>query len=221
VKTARHSLDRVQLVEHLKNLDDEGTQERLFVVTPDAAQPPVLNDLRDPRVIWFNFATLSDAIDAALADPATAPAEQARFLLREFRALLVEDGLIDNDDVVIIIIIIIIIIVAARAAYPSYLAHHAYVCQSGRSFRDGLTHLGFYGEKAIQPVPARILHREASVPFTPEEAVRRRGTDGPHDHQVAEVIDALLARGGVDDEPALHEPGSSFETRVDRHRTTR
>lgn len=186
VKTRRDAVDRTQLAEHLKNLDDDSSQERLFVVTPDAAEPATVKLLRDRRIIWFNFASLADAIDSAISDHAEPVAHQARFLLRELRSLLVEDGLIDNDEVVV---------VAARAAYPEYLAHHVYVCQPGRAFRDGLTHLGFYAERAIQPYVAHILHREDAVAFSPEEAARRRDAGGEYDRWIAEKIDVLLADG--------------------------
>ncbi len=186
VKTTRNAVDRTQLEEHLWNLDDDSTQERLFVVTPDAAEPSTVEAIGDRRIIWFNFASLADAIDAAISDQAEPVADQARFLLRELRSLLAEDGLIDNDEVVVM---------AARAAYPEYLAHHVYVCQPGRTFRDGLTHLGFYAEKAIQPHVARILFREDAVVFSSEEAARRRDAGGVFERRIAETIDVLLEDG--------------------------
>ena len=109
-------------------------------------------------------------------------AEQARFLLRELQALLISDGLVDSDDVVI---------VAARFAYPEYLQRGAYICQSGRAFRDGLTHMGFYAEGAIQAYIPRIRHRETPVFFTYEEANKRR-TGSELDRLIADLIEADL-----------------------------
>jgi len=186
VKTTRNAVDRTQLEEHLRNLDDDSSQERLFVVTPDATEPSTVEAIGDRRITWFSFASLADAIDAAISDQAEPVADQARFLLRELRSLLAEDGLIDNDDVVVM---------AARAAYPEYLAHHIYVCQPGRTFRDGLTHLGFYAEKAIQPHVARILFREDAVIFSSEEASRRRNGGSVFEMKIAETIDRLLEDG--------------------------
>ena len=80
-------------------------------------------------------------------------------------------------------------------AYPEYLAQHVYVCQPLRTFRDGLTHLGFYAEKAIQPDVARILYREDAVVFSPEEAARRRNAGGESQLRIAETIDELLKDG--------------------------
>lgn len=108
--------------------------------------------------------------------------EQGRFLLHELQALLREDGLLDSDDVVI---------VAARDAYPEYAA---YVCQPGRSFREGLSHMGFYAGGQIQREVPRILYREDNVSFTAAEIARRR-QGSAQDQRIAEVIKILLAAG--------------------------
>lgn len=185
VKRVRNALDGDQLAEHLKSLDPSSAGERLFVVTPDAVEPPAISALADQRVVWFNFRALHDAIDVVVADTSGLVSEHARFLLRELQALLVEDGLVDNDDVVI---------VAARSAYPEYLEHGFYVCQPNRSFRLGLTHLGFYARQAIQREVPRIVHHEAAVPFTREEIIRRRVGE-PHDQRVADAIEVSLRSG--------------------------
>jgi hypothetical protein len=184
VKTARNAVNGSQLREHLANIG-EGGEERLFVVTSDAAQPVVITALRDPRVVWFNFRSLYDAIDSAVSDPSALITEQARFLLRELQAMLVEDGLVDNDDAVV---------VAARFAYPEYLEHGFYICQAGRAFRAGLTHMGFYAEAAIQPFVARIRYREDNVLFTLEEAAVRK-IESDVDGLVGNAIEISLASG--------------------------
>jgi hypothetical protein len=182
-KTARNAVRVAQLEEHLKCLEPSSIDERLVVVTPDATQPSAIATLADPRVVWFNFRSLYDALESILADDTGLVSEHARFLLRELQALLVDDGLVDDDDVVI---------VAARVAYPEYLAHGVYVCQPRRAFRDGLTHLGFYTEGAIQSHIARILHRADPVPFTAAEAERRRSQG---EDAVAGAIEILLSIG--------------------------
>lgn len=183
VKTARNSVRREQLVEHLANIASATSDERLFVVTPDPVRPSVIDDLQDNRILWLSFRALSDAIDEALADARTSVSEQGRFLLRELQALFAEDGLLDSDDVVI---------VAARVAYPEYLQHHVYVCQPNRAFRDGLTHMGFYAEGAIQPHVPVIRRRAGAVPFTADEVQRRR-TGDTLDCRIADAIETLLA----------------------------
>lgn len=72
------------------------------MISPDPEQPKVVADLLDPRIVWFNFRSLYDAIETAVSDPAGTASEQARFLLRELQALLVDDGLVDSDDVVVV-----------------------------------------------------------------------------------------------------------------------
>lgn len=184
VKTARRALGLAQLREHLENLGGDSS-ERLFVVTPDAVEPEVIGQVGDPRVVWFNFGALHAAVDVALADALATVSEQARFLLRELQALLVEDGLVDNDDVVV---------VAARFAYTEYLNHSVYVCQPERAFRDGLTHMGFYANSAIQTHVPRILHREDLVAFTGEEvALRRSGSET--DRRIGDSIERLMGTG--------------------------
>jgi len=184
VKTARGAVDGKQLSEHLSNVGDGG-EERLFVITPDAEEPAVITAINDPRMVWFSFRSLHDAIDSTVSDPSALVAEQARFLLRELQALLVEDGLVDNDDVVV---------VAARLAYPEYLKHNVYICQAARSFRTGLTHMGFYADAAIQTHVARIRHREDYVLFTLEEAATRSAESGT-DQLIGNAIENALADG--------------------------
>jgi hypothetical protein len=183
VKTTRGTLDKVQLEEHRANLRDDGGDERLFVITPDAEQPTAIAHLGDQRVVWFNFRSLHDAMDEAVSDPTGTVPDQARFLLRELQGLLVEDGLVDSDDVVI---------VAARLAWPEYLERSVYVCQAERAFRAGLTHMGFYANGAIQARVPRIRYREDLVIFTHEEATRRDASSDT-DRTVGELIRTLLA----------------------------
>jgi hypothetical protein len=184
VKTARNALSAHQLTEHLANLGSEG-DERLFVITPDAEQPAVVSKLGDRRLVWFNFRSLNDAIERSSADPVGAVSAQNRFLLRELEALLVHEGLLDNDDVVV---------VAARFAYPEYLARGLYICQAERAFRGGLTHMAFYASSAIQvPVP-RIRHREDLVVFSHDEA-RARESGSDTDQLVGAAIEADLRAG--------------------------
>lgn len=186
VKTVRHALKVGQLSQHLANLEVGAGNDRLFVVTPDVGQPSVLDELDDARAMWFSFAALSDAIDAALANPIGAVSEQSRFLLRELQALLVEDGLLDADDVVV---------AAARDAYPEYLKQAAYVCQPRRAFREGLTHMGFYAMGAIRREVPRILYQEDNIPFDDAEISRRRSTGDERDRRIADLIEQLLAVG--------------------------
>lgn len=190
VKTASNALRRKQLDEHIANLDGGVAEERLFVVTPDAAEPAVIAELADPRIVWFNFRALSNAIADTLADPTLLPGERTVFLLRELQALFLEDGLLDGDNTVI---------VAARFAYGEYLDHGAYVCQPGRRFRQELTHLGFYYKGAIQPEVPAILGVYDDVTFTRAEADRRCGSTSDVEQRVGSAIAGLLSAGKRDE----------------------
>ncbi|MGW8439205.1 hypothetical protein ACWGKS_29015 [Nocardiopsis sp. NPDC055879] len=184
VKTVRGTADTQQLRGHLANLE-EGPGRYLFVLTPDPERPVAVDVVQDRRVVWFNFAALDDAITAVLDDAFLAPSERDRFLLRELRALFDNDGLLTSDEVVV---------VAASQAYPEYLESFAYICQPGRSFREGLTHMGFYAQQAIQPHLAHIFTREDHVLFTHEEALRRE-VNGERDARIADLIRSSLESG--------------------------
>lgn len=184
LKTERDALTERQLREHLANIEGVG-DERLFVITPDAAQPTVIEEFGHPAITWISFATLSEAIANVVEAHPRLVSEQAKFLLGELQDLFVEDGLIDDDDTVV---------VAAAVAYGEYLQHHAYVCQPGRSFRQGLTHMGFYAHTAIQREIPRIEYWEDHVEFTSTEAnLRRAGNET--DRRLADLIEDLLTAG--------------------------
>lgn len=185
-KTVPDALGQKQLSEHYKNLTLGAEHERLFIITPDPHRPPVLDTLSDERVVWFNFRSMFDAIDAILADTATFVGEQTRFLLRELQQLFIEDGLLDFADVVV---------VAARFAWDEYKDHGVYVCQPDRSFRPGLTHMGFYAHGAIQPKIAKILDQRPQ-PFTFDAVtVKELRAAGPIEQRIASAIEGLLSTG--------------------------
>jgi len=116
--------------------------------------------------------------------PRRSPCERTEFLLRELQALFRANGLLDAADVVV---------VAAREAYLEYLRTSAYVCQSGRTFTEGLTHLGFYADRAIQPEIARIRHRMDALVFSEERAERLAIGEDPRGDELADLIRTLLA----------------------------
>ncbi len=101
-----------------------------------------------------SFRDIADQISATISDPSRLLGEQTRFLLAELAALYESDGLLTADDTVV---------VAARAAWPEYQEHGAYVCQPDRTFRDGLTHFGFYAKGAIQPLVPQIRQHYLGV----------------------------------------------------------
>lgn len=197
-----------QVLKHLDYFSGRReVDERLFVVTPDPVKPAVIAGIDDSRVVWFSFKALDSALALAVADDSVP--EDERFLIRELRALLVEEGLLGRQDVVI---------VAAGLAYDFYRDTSTYVCQSGRAFRPGLTHLGFYRAKQIKPEIPRILHREDDVLFSRSEADARRLLGSPEQVRIAELIDDSLTQGshvdGVAHQVFLLSPVGDPETAV-------
>ena len=87
------------------------------------------------------------------------------------------------------------VIVAARHAWCDYERVHAYVCDAGRSFQP-IQYLGFYINKQIFPLVARILEVHDHVLFE----------RGRHEGRVAEIVEGLLDEG-------LHAP-LPFEGKV-------
>ncbi len=184
VKTERNALRQVQLEQHLDHLGNLFAQERLFVLTPDPEEPPVIAGLEDRRVSWLNFGGLDQAIDELLHDETELVAEQTRFLLHELRALFNQEGLVSHEDTVI---------VAAKLGYPMYLQTAAYVWNPGRVFRSGVKFMGFYYDGAIQPEIARIA-TALDVEFE-EEAAETLEVEEQDRAKIAELIPRLLDSG--------------------------
>jgi hypothetical protein len=221
VKTTPYAIDDKQLERHLRRLDNSFDAERLFVLTPDPEEPPAFERLRQPKLIWLNFQGLDQAIDEALHDESEMIAEQARFLLYELRALFEQERLLGQEDVVI---------VAARHAYPEYRDIGAYICQPGRSFRDGLKRMGFYYGGAIQPEIPAIRYRRDNVIFSSENTADLRHQGNAMDAELATLIERLTADGlrtsgqpyqvfllsPADDAETLHLAHPIRNTKVDR-----
>lgn len=175
VKTVHGAPLLDQVSRHLAGLTAEAREEqRVFVLTPDAEKPADIEKITDGRVVWFNFLSVSQAIDGLLSGPDAEEdetqfadplliSEQQRFLLRELQTLFTREGLITPPGDVLI--------VAASSAYPDYLRYSSYICQPGRSFRPGIPRMAFYADGAIQREVPRILNRRDNLVLTEEQAV--------------------------------------------------
>ena len=183
VKTTPGAVRRVQLQAHLAQLDGAYKDERLFVITPDATKPTIVDDLSDSRVSWLSFLALSQAIDALLGDPTELISEQGRFLLRELQALFAEDGLLEHRHTVV---------VAAGRAWGEYLLHSAYICQPNRPFQKGITHLGFYADGEIKPHIARILDRRDQVECSVQTVQALLTSGKPDDRRLGQWLEGIL-----------------------------
>lgn len=179
-KTSPGALRAAQIEGHLGHLEGStGAIERLYIITPDATPPTALREFSDPRLVWFNFVSLSQAIDLLLADELEMVSEKEELLLRELQALLVEDGLLgDPRDV---------LVVPARHAYQEYLDTNAYICQPRRSFRP-IDRMAFYQEGAIQPIIPHIRHVRDEVLFSQSTIEELTERAGPHDEEIARLI---------------------------------
>lgn len=179
---------RHQLRQHSRLLGGD-PEALLFVVTPDPFRPSWFEVLDGvdaavrERVLWFSFSDLAELVKEAISDPKRVLGEQTRFLLAELVALYESDGLLTADDTVV---------VAARAAWPEYKELAAYVCQPERSFREGLTHFGFYADGAVQPLVPRIRRHFPAVLFTLEEASAREAAG---EVELAGLIEHTLGAG--------------------------
>ncbi len=63
-----------------------------------------------------------------------------------------------------------VVVVAASSAYGDYLRYSAYICQPGRSFREGTERMAFYADGSIKIEIPRILARRDNQPLTADSA---------------------------------------------------
>ena len=91
-----------------------------------------------------------------------------------------------------------VLVVAARIAYDEYLNYHAYICQTGRHFRD-VDRIGFYRQGEIMEHFPSIRAQEDGVAFSRENVERLRATGSPIDSEVADLIDTLVEHHRRDD----------------------
>jgi hypothetical protein len=162
---------------------------RLFVLTPDPIRPAWFDQLdgvaddAKQRVVWIGFRDIANHIARITADPNRLLDERTRFLLSELVAFYEAEGLLSSDDTVV---------VAARSAWPEYQRRSAYICQPNRSFREGVSHLGFYASGAVQPLVPRILEMFRAVEFSQASIDELRRVDAT---DLAELVESVLADG--------------------------
>ncbi len=186
---------QAQYREHLKNVSPTAG-DLLLVVTPDPVLPAFLAENARPDVLWFNYASLHDAITEVLDAPREL-GDRTRFLLRELQDMYILDGLVGSDDVVV---------VAARTAYQVYLDASAYGCQVGRAVKDGVTHIAFYQGGAIRPEVAKILGFRDNVAYVP--GLWDEGSElDEEDPVVSAAVRRLMSSGH---RPPEHGPNKVF-----------
>ena len=175
-KIQRDTVDLEQLKRHLKRLDGKVSVEQLLVLTPDDKKPQVIEELREPKVVWANFASLDQAIEELLSDNREVISEREEFLLRNLQVMLIEEGLVGSiNDVVVL---------PAQYAWREYLNSNAYVCQEGRVFQK-VQYLAFYSSGQIQTIVPQIIDIHDSVEFK----------QGHHQGRLGEVVDLMVKDG--------------------------
>lgn len=129
------------------------------------------------------------------------------------------------------------VVVAAGKAWPMYEKVHAYVCQTGRSFRN-VSHVAFYVHGTIQAEIAQVVSRRDRVPFSSEEVGRLMATKETADKRLALVMKNARANGWDDptyqvfvltkpgekghvtlDAPITHQTGGGAYTQGQRYAT--
>jgi len=167
-KTAPRRLQRSQVERHLQALDAQqfAKQQRLILLTPDTAPPPVVEEIGDPRLAWASFDNLVEAINALVrpgedwvASSRPVPTERERELLRELVRFLISEELVGRGDQVLVL--------AARFGLDEYLKYGVYMCQPNRTFQP-CTHVAFYAQGAVQPVVPHVLDSVEQVTLTGE-----------------------------------------------------
>ena len=163
-KTAPNQLRSHQIERHLKSVS-EG--EKLLVLTPDNDRLAVLDQLecRQDRVVWSNFDTLAEAVEAILGDADEPPTEREGFLLRELIAMLQADGLLSAGPMVAI--------VAASSGWPMYQAVPAYRCALTLPLRGAgqIDYMGFYAQGEIKRIVPKVLGMIDQINLTDEAQV--------------------------------------------------
>ena len=149
-KTSPNALRGDQVKRELKDLTGS---EKLLLLTPDEARPPLLCEAPlqgDRRVAWSNFITLAGAIENILNeedDINEPPTEREAFLLREFLRMLQEDGLLSSSENKVLVI-------AAREAWPVYQEISTYVTHVRGHQPSG--YLAFYADREIKTKVPKI-----------------------------------------------------------------
>lgn len=186
-KVVPNAVDLAQLRRHLSAFEgDRSVTQRLYVLTPDAFEPDVVETIDDPRVRWMSFAGLYQAIDEFVAADERVLGDRELFLLRQFQQFLDDEGLVASPENVVV--------VPARAAYDDYLEFSAYVCQPARSFRN-VEFIAFYRSKRIESKVARVLAVFNEVEYTSANAEAFSASGDSDERDLGRLMTRMLGEG--------------------------
>lgn len=167
-KTSRNAVNKEQLDNHLKALDEDTAElQRLIVLTPDERVPNELGDIEDERIVWVNFDSLVDNIETILQRSVgsaeasmSVPTEREAFLLRELVRFIYDEELVSGKEDRVLV-------VAARKAWPEYQDHELYFCQANRSFKP-VSYMAFYKDGEIKQDVPKVTDSIESIELTKE-----------------------------------------------------
>ena len=161
-KTERDAVHSSQIRNHLKSVSED---QKLLVLTPDEARPPVLDDSEDfnNRTAWSNFNTLQEVISTILDDEEEPPTERESYLLKELVSMLRYDGLLGKPANVAV--------VAATSAWSMYKKFPVYRCSPTLPLRSRIDYMAFYERGKIKPVVPKVRALVDSLNLTQRESV--------------------------------------------------
>lgn len=144
-----------QIEKHLKIIGNKPNYY-LIILTPDKEVSGNIKSLVRDQVIWVSFNDLNNVIDGLFEEEDSLISEKEAFLLRNYKYMLLEEGLIyDENDVLVI---------PARFAWKEYEDTSSYICQANRTFRK-TDYMAFYRDGVIQEYVPRIIKVFDSVLF--------------------------------------------------------
>jgi hypothetical protein len=190
-KTSRNSVDKQQLENHLKALEEgEADLQRLIVLTPDERIPNEVAEIDDERTIWVNFDSLVDTIETVLERDVgsveasmSVPTEREAFLLRELVRFIYDEKLVSGKEDRVLV-------VAARKAWPEYEEHGLYFCQPNRSFKP-VSYMAFYKDGKLEPVVPRVTDSVESIELTQESVRSHDGVSASQREHLLETVKQL------------------------------
>lgn len=169
-KTSRDAVDREQLENHLKALNQDAAElQRLIILTPDERIPNEVVEIEDERIVWVSFDSLVDTVETVLERDVgnaeasmSVPTEREAFLLRELVRFIYDEELVSGKEDRVLV-------VAARKAWPEYQKYNLYFCQPNRSFKP-VRYLAFYTDGEIKTAVPTVKDSIESIELT-EKAV--------------------------------------------------
>lgn len=195
-KIVPDTIRKQQIEGHLQALSQTGVDHQmLLILSPDASQPAVLDEINDDRIAWANFDTLVEVLsglvtkdEAWFVSDEPMPTEREQELLRELVRFLISENLLGAGEQVLV--------VPARHALQEYLDHSVYICQPNRTFQPS-SHLAFYAHGKIHRQIPRILGQIEEVVLDPDAITERSDLPVEQREQLAKIAKQIHRPGPI------------------------